>query len=172
MEDQALTKNDILHFNIGGYKTDIMRSTIEQFGGSYLTTLISDKFGVIRDHKGRIFIDRPKEEGKLIAYFIRTQQLPMNLDETVARLAADYFGLESMLNMLDKHWPKMSGEKFIKFNRSDAMQCPECNVIKMRDAWRFDKAKEHLTSHHQAEILQSKVDEYYKWKIIYRIPVQ
>ncbi len=67
MQAQSLSGENILYFNIGGYKMDISRSTIEQFGGDYLKAFISGKFGINRDRDGRAFIDRPEGEGKVIS---------------------------------------------------------------------------------------------------------
>jgi hypothetical protein len=76
MESTQNNEDDkILYFNIGGYKMDISRSTIEQFGGTYLNALISGKYAITKDREGRIFIDRPQEEGEIIAYFTRCQQI-------------------------------------------------------------------------------------------------
>lgn len=108
MEPETPQIGDQLYFNIGGYKMDVSRQTVEQFGGPYLNALISGQYGITYDRKVRIFIDRPKEEGKLIAYFMRTQQLPANCDETHAKSAADFFGLEGMLQCIDHRNPKMS----------------------------------------------------------------
>jgi hypothetical protein len=49
----------VIYFNIGGYKTEVLLSTIKKFGEkSYLYRLAAKEIESIRDREDRIFIDR------------------------------------------------------------------------------------------------------------------
>lgn len=165
--DQEQAKDEIIGFNIGGYTFDAYRSTIKNFGGHVLNEVIGDKFQVVkRDAQGRIFIDRPKAEAKLILYFIHHQRLPGKYDRVVALRAAKYFGIENMQKWLKerraKKWSeircmercvvkKYTGEWLsAEFHRGDCVECndeeEDCNFS------RIHLAIAHLINEHGAKI--------------------
>ncbi len=92
----------------------------------------------------------------------------------MARRAADFFGLELMSKMINQRWPKMSEEIILEYYSSIATgNCRECrknNVFRRQDQ-RLDKAKEHLISGHQAEVMKSSATGY-DWKITYRVALK
>ena len=95
---EAMEQNgdELIRLNIGGYKFDTTRSTIQLNGGEYLNTLISGKFAVTSDRRQRIFIDRSIEEAKLVEVFLRSACLPKGFDKNLANAAADFFQIEAM----------------------------------------------------------------------------
>jgi hypothetical protein len=178
MEDLPTQKKDeILHFNIGAYKMDLTRSTIELSGGSFLQALISGKFAITTD-KGRIFIDRPKEEGKLIAYFVRTQALPAKFDKVIAKEAAEFFGLEDMRKLVERvsQYKQRSQWGSVKKLASiwGVATCNECK----KEYYSFYLAVKHLIERHQAQIVcsydrpQIKYQFEEEWCLMYQLPMR
>lgn len=170
---EALLEDEIIYLNIGGLKIDITRSTIEIAGGDFLNALLSGKFVAAKDTKGRIFIDLDQEEGKLIAYFIRNQQLPEKFDRQVATSAAEYFGIEAMGILVEERKSHLEELKIWKDSSSYWTYCAECtNNLGSSNLY---TAVKHLLDVHQAEIVCSdhQCSGYGgKWSIMYRLPAK
>jgi hypothetical protein len=175
MESTQNNEDDkILYFNIGGYKMDISRPTIEQFGGTYLNALICGTYAITKDRKGRIFIDRPQEEGEIISYFTRCQQIPEKYDHNTIKNMSEFFGIKSFIkykNEIREKRLKMSEYKAL--NNVLHKNCHECgeNLSGMRGL----VLKAHLLSHH-AEIKEAK--KFYNGNVgkdeeeyLYRVPL-
>lgn len=160
--------DEIIYFNIGGYKMDIKRHTIYQFGGTYLNQLINNIL-TIKDREGRIFIDRPKEEGKIVAHYIRTQQYPPNVDKNIIKNTAKFFDIESLKKMIknrrkDKKKRKYSEYKVYNYIPDDDT-CIYCNY--KSDS--ISSIAAHLLNSHNAKIV-SILNSRNNPTIIYRIP--
>ena len=54
-------KNGILELNVGGQYFSTTRETLSAAGHSFFSGLISGSFGILRDSKGCVFIDRDRE---------------------------------------------------------------------------------------------------------------
>jgi hypothetical protein len=166
--------DEILYLNIGGYKTDISRSTIEQFGGTYLNALISGKYAITKDREGRIFIDRPQEEGEIISYFTRCQQIYEKYDQKTIKNAAEFFGIELLMkyrNKKGKKKPKIS-EYRVFYNKCHKICC-ECgaDISSMTVLMR----KGHLLNH-QAQIesvglITNPYNGRHEEEYLYRVPL-
>lgn len=165
----------IVRFNIGGYKTEFSRKTIEDFGGPVFNCLIDGNFGVALDGNGYIFIDQSKRVGRLVTYFIHTQELPSDFDVNVAKKAAKYFQIKGILKYLKKHRDLLSELKEIgAFSRNRngnlTLKCLECDEI--IDA-NLNTFRNHLIGAHQAQIegVKNKHKQGTRyWTIKYRVP--
>ena len=54
-------ENGILELNVGGQLFTTTRDTLSAAGQSFFSGLISGSFGILRDSKGCVFIDRDRE---------------------------------------------------------------------------------------------------------------
>ncbi len=54
-------ENGILELNVGGQSFTTTRETLSAAGQSFFSGLISGSFGILRDSKGCVFIDRDRE---------------------------------------------------------------------------------------------------------------
>lgn len=154
-------KDEIVYFNIGGHKLTTITSTIENSKSPILLNAISGKFIVIKDKKGRIFIDRPASEGELLGYFLRNCTLPADHDPTVAKSTMNFFELEGM----EEH---IKGFSPIKIAPTRGYWlCPECTKdVKLRA---LDSTVEHLLDEHKAEIIATIPGQFFK--VHYKMPL-
>ena len=54
-------ENGILELNVGGSSFTTTRETLSAAGQSFFSGLISGSFGILRDSKGCVFIDRDRK---------------------------------------------------------------------------------------------------------------
>jgi len=177
--------NSILRFNIGGYYFDTTYNTIKLGGGEYLNTLLSGKFAITYDEDGRIFIDKSKQEGELIDFFIRNLELPANFDRTTAIRAAKFFGITSIQEHIDNldnlNRPSMSKIKHVNYNLSrysSSFKCSECEqkINYHRGEIRIEMLKrimQHLLDTHDAKILTLYHHESsFRKTLFYQLPAE
>lgn len=55
------SRSGVMEINVGGQTFSTTRETLEAAGTSFFSGLISGNFGVQRDSKGHIFIDRDRK---------------------------------------------------------------------------------------------------------------
>jgi hypothetical protein len=185
MEAYRPQPNDILRFNIGGYKMDTTYQTVKDFGGHFFNQLISDDLIVTRDIEGRIFIDRPQKEAEYIQNFMLTLELPTNFNRKIAISAAKFFGIEAMEKYIEEKKlakkkkrsankkPKMSEIRQVQQLYHFTYYCQECNLYQSRN---LANCIIHLTDVHKAKIvasfLSSDEGEFGEdWILLYRVPL-
>lgn len=84
----------IIELNVGGKKFTTYKSTLMKYKKSMLHSMFSGKMPLVRDSKGRIFIDRSPQYFQGILRFLRGEPIPRQLLEEEQFLAElDYFGL-------------------------------------------------------------------------------
>lgn len=162
---------------IDGCKITTTRQTIEQSGVVFLINLLKGNFSTDKDKKGRILIDRPKAEGKLLSYYLREQKLPEKVDLEVATSAAAFFCIDPMLQEITerkKAQETKNKEKQWKFKRHSVMEinnhCPACNS----GNYGLTELINHLTNAHDAQELQyikivMNKDSWFE--ILYKVPL-
>ena len=60
-KDRGSYDEGILELNVGGQYFTTTRETLSAAGQSFFSGLISGSFGILRDSKGCVFIDRDRE---------------------------------------------------------------------------------------------------------------
>lgn len=66
-------ENGILQLNVGGQYFSTTRETLSAAGHSFFSGLISGSFGILRDSKGCVFIDRDPKLFRYVLNFLRSQ---------------------------------------------------------------------------------------------------
>eukprot|EP01121_Diplochlamys_sp_Union-15-3_P002860 TRINITY_DN12708_c0_g1_i1.p1 TRINITY_DN12708_c0_g1~~TRINITY_DN12708_c0_g1_i1.p1 ORF type:complete len:222 (+),score=23.07 TRINITY_DN12708_c0_g1_i1:30-695(+) len=87
---------EICEVNVGGKCFTTLLATLCKYPNSMLAAMFSGRFQLLKDRKGRCFIDRPAKHFELILNFLRTGTIAWPTDETEIaelRLELDYYGL-------------------------------------------------------------------------------
>jgi hypothetical protein len=157
-------RQEIIKLNIGGYRFETTRGTIEDFGGDFLNRLVEKNCNKDRDEGGYLFVDRPKQEAKLIDYFLRTSKVPPCFNPYIVEDAKEYFGIAAMN-------PSQSAQRQWTIHSNKKTSCPECKGAPANIEHRF-VAVQHLLEHHDATIYAYYASYYGEIYILYSVPIE
>lgn len=102
------SRSGVMEINVGGQTFSTTRETLEAAGTSFFSGLISGNFGVQRDSKGHIFIDRDPKLFRTVINYLRSQCTQLVVEDSNkgklrAILAeAEYYQVEPLIEELNK----------------------------------------------------------------------
>lgn len=144
--------NKLFYLNFGGYTVTIPQEHLILNGGDYFANIIK----YYKPDDQEIFIARPKEEGKIISYFLLTNELPGKYDPQILLNAADYFLLETLKTLHQQKYRYIN----ITYERCftiTSIQCPHCHNYNDHYHYHFNIETiqcfiKHLVRNHDAKI--------------------
>ena len=89
-------QGEILELNISGKKFTTLQSTIKKYPESMLGAMFSGRFPILKDQKGRSFIDRPSKRFSVILTWLQTGgklRIPKGIEIEEIEEELNYFGL-------------------------------------------------------------------------------
>jgi hypothetical protein len=89
-------ENEIVKFNMGGYKCDISLNIIRASESEFFKALVDGKFTPKVDDEGRVFLDCPKSIAKTMHHFMCFYELLPNQDYQLALKTADFFQCDKL----------------------------------------------------------------------------
>lgn len=108
------TVNDVMILNVGGYEYTSLRRTLTRVQNSVLASMISNNESLIKDSKGRYFLDR---DGRLFSYvlqYLRTGVpfFPESyLDCEMLRLEAEFYKIDDLTRKLVEQCKRLAIQK-------------------------------------------------------------
>lgn len=86
-----------MDLNVGGAKFSARRSTLTRVDDSFFSNLLSGRYPLQLDSKGRIFIDRPPKPFEVILDFLRTGKWYLPESPQLRKMVideADFYGID------------------------------------------------------------------------------
>jgi hypothetical protein len=77
--------DDILILDVGGIKFKTTKSTLKKYPDTYFTGLLNDKYPLLKQEDGSIFIDRDGKHFRLLLNFLRSGRIILPTDEIERR---------------------------------------------------------------------------------------
>jgi hypothetical protein len=156
MDDLKIAKkNQIVKFNMGGYKADTTLQSIYNSGSEYLNALFSGKFAQTKDSDGRIFIDCSQPIAQAMHHYMCHCALNEGINLKIVADAADFFacdGLKALVEQKESDWKwlKLNTQKYeacFLVDNKWVSTCPVCHQLINYQTSRYDSDIDNILAH-------------------------
>lgn len=144
----------VVSFNIGGFHFATTASIIEHSDVEYLKACMAGHFAMPKDEKGRIFIGRAQEEGRILSTYLHTGLISEDARENFLRSTAEFFQIDSLAKLVEALFPKRSALLTLTFLTRSNFRCPNCQEKKLFGHATFLK---HLLEAHRGQIIADEL---------------